>query len=278
MRICKKCNTEKSIKEFYTYYHSTQKKYRTRHICKVCEYQHKKEYKNSKKYLNSHQIDLNVPNFEPNIKIVPLPQNENIVPKNASNEENAEYKLCIKCEEILSIDEFYARRNVCRNCILIADKKYRDDRRSEQLLENGGNMRVPPKPGVYVDELQRKNTYEILTIIGWSYDADKDRFYKPGLKTVDNIWYNPKTGEPLIIENRNQYKKFMSEVTVETLPKLKAHRTSRNKQYASEELINNMLYDFFIKKMLRQEVADKYGVKLKMLEYYIRRVLHEIKK
>ena len=45
MQRCNKCNVEKPLSNFYTYWHSTQQKHRTRKICNFCMNKQKQEYK-----------------------------------------------------------------------------------------------------------------------------------------------------------------------------------------------------------------------------------------
>lgn len=153
MKKCSKCNIEKELDKFQTYYHSTQQTTRTRGICTECFNQQKVE---RRKYLK----ELKDP---------------------------TKYKECSKCQTIKPIDEFTIGINKirilprCKMCYNIEQKEIN----RTKLINKGGNDRVRILPDQYEDDIQQKNTFEFLQLLGYIYD--NGIWIKPGYKeVVDN--------------------------------------------------------------------------------------------
>jgi hypothetical protein len=163
MKVCTKCNIERNDDEYYTYWHSTQQKYRTRKICNSCMNEQSRQYK------------LN--NKDKVVEVVPT-------------------KYCSSCNKDVPLTGFYdshmARGYYCKSCM----RKQQQDRTYKKIMENGGSERVPVKPNQYTDEFQKAQTFMVLEILGWTYN-DNGVWSKNGVKSSDNVWVNiipqPKT-------------------------------------------------------------------------------------
>jgi hypothetical protein len=153
---CNKCDELKEENQFATYWHSTQKKMRTRKICRGCISIQKSEYK---KMVKARKIiQPVVPELQPDIFI------------DYSLDPN--YKQCIKCKEYRTKDNYYKfgtdpRFNACKICI----KKKDDEDREQELIENGGSLQISPKPNTYKDKYQKELVFQFLPLCGWIFNA-----------------------------------------------------------------------------------------------------------
>lgn len=156
MKICTKCKEERTTEQFYTYWHSTQKKYRTRLICKLCTQLQTKLYKRKIK----------------NIK--------NNIPEHT--------ELCPSCKKDLPMSSYYIKSYVkgryCKTCLRI---NY-DKKRYEHIMSNGGSERISTQPNTYADEYQKVQTYYVLETLGWVFHEDTGIWSKEGVKSKDNVW------------------------------------------------------------------------------------------
>ena len=162
MRYCRKCQETKEDNKFYTYYHSVQKKYRTRHICNQCMNKQKLEYK---KKLQK----------EP-------PKPEVIEEKPFVVEVQLDHQYCNDCEQWLPKDDFYPRLKIrCKKCELHKDSLERAQKRAEA----GGSVRVRVKPNDYEDDVQKEQTFEFMRILGYTFNEEKGIWYKLPWKDKD---------------------------------------------------------------------------------------------
>lgn len=174
---CNKCDNLKEEKEFETYWHSTQKKMRTRKICRGCISIQKKAYKDLLK-----QRKITQP-------VVPELQPEPIIDYSL----DPNYKQCIKCKEYRTKDNYYklgtdSRFNTCKICIKIKD----DEDREQELIENGGSLKIPPKPNVYRDKYQKELVFSFLPLCGWKFNEETGIWYKDGIKDENGKFLNLK--------------------------------------------------------------------------------------
>ena len=73
-------------------------------------------------------------------------------------------KVCNGCKEEKFDDQFYNfRSKICKNCLLIRDRKKRVSKR--QL--NGGSERVPQKPNEWADEFDRWVGHRLRSSMCW---------------------------------------------------------------------------------------------------------------
>jgi hypothetical protein len=179
MIICNKCNELKEDSNYSTYYHSTQKKQRTRKICKSCFNKQKVEYRLRKK-INTQMIE------EP-VEPITIPPVEDTAP-------TQDYIECLGCKELKSPDDYYESKRGrypgkkltrCKEC----HQKYYSTKARRLIELNGEKVKpVPNKPNTYADDYQKVNTFEMMIAMGWTFDEDKKVWWKDGVKSVDKEW------------------------------------------------------------------------------------------
>ena len=179
MKFCSKCNIQKPLNEYYTYYHSTQKKLRTRNICNECISKQKKAYKDKLRQVNAILIQ------EPTEQEIIKPEEPRIVP--------AGFKECYECKEILSLDNFYKNSQKgtpfrrCKKCQYAINKSSLNNAFERRKIECGGSERVAIKPNTYQDEYQKAQTFWVMELMGWTYN-DNGVWSKEGIKDKDKNW------------------------------------------------------------------------------------------
>jgi len=186
MQVCSKCQQNLPSSNFYTYFHSTQNKVRTRKECNDCYRKKQNQIKANKRLLNQ----LNLQNEQ-------VPQNEKIIQPVVSNEEPEVLiptKQCNKCKDSfpMSFEYFYKNNNTktgfdrhCRKCRMAQQSAY-DKRMAEE--EWGGSLRIPVKTGEYGDDEQKEFVFKFLPKLGWEYSNETGRWFKPGVKDKNNNW------------------------------------------------------------------------------------------
>jgi hypothetical protein len=157
MKICSKCKVERNEDEYYTYWHSTQQKYRTRHICLVCTKEQVKQYKRKVKE-----------------KKIEIPT-----------------QYCPCCKKDIPLTGYYdSCKNVkgryCSSCI----RKNQNDKNYKKIMSNGGSERIPVKPNKYVDEFQKAQTFLVLERLGWVFNEDTGIWSKTNVKDKFGTWLN----------------------------------------------------------------------------------------
>jgi hypothetical protein len=180
MKICSKCNVSQDEKEYYTYYHSTHKKFYTRHICFTCLRKQSKQYKLKLK--------------EQKKLLEQIPQQEEIIQPVV---QELEIKVlegqrrCTNCKKVKDIKtEFYVKRHQCISCVREYELTIRRKKDEQYKMENGGSERVPQKPNNYADEYQKGQVTEFLTLLGWKFNSN-GVWSKEGFKTKDKVWEKP---------------------------------------------------------------------------------------
>lgn len=144
---------------------------RTRKVCRTCFNEQKKEYRKS---IISKKISQPVEDLTPIITIVDY-----------SN--NPDYKSCKECNEYKPLEMFHFFNkekgltfNTCKDCERENDRIY-NERIKE---ENGGSKMVGLKPNTYFDEYQKKNTFEVMTLMGYLFNEEFGIWTKEGVKTI----------------------------------------------------------------------------------------------
>ncbi len=172
---CNKCSIEKLDNEYYTYYHSSQQKWRTRKICNSCMNEGKRKYKESikmKEIIEPVVLELEI---------------EVINPLST----NPDYRLCRTCQEYVHIDGFYkykARGIIfkeyldCRKCCNKKESDKRKEERQEWKENTGGSDRIRNEIGVFEDDYQKEQTYMVMEVLGYTYSEECGHFLKPGVK------------------------------------------------------------------------------------------------
>jgi hypothetical protein len=159
MKICTNCKVERNDDEYYSYWHSTQQKYRTRLICVICTREQSKQYKRNRK--NKPAV---------------------------INEEPTQH--CPQCKKDLPLSGYYesgrgVKGRYCKSCI----RKNQNDKNYKKVMSEGGSERIPVKPNTYTDEYQKAQTFYVLEALGWKYN-DNGVWSKEGVKTADKVWVN----------------------------------------------------------------------------------------
>ena len=159
MKICTNCKVERNDDEYYSYWHSTQQKYRTRLICVICTREQSKQYKRNRK--NKPAV---------------------------INEEPTQH--CPQCKKDLPLSGYYesgrgVKGRYCKSCI----RKNQNDKNYKKVMSEGGSERIPVKPNTYTDEYQKAQTFYVLEALGWKYN-DNGVWSKEGVKSADNVWVN----------------------------------------------------------------------------------------
>ena len=166
--ICSKCNVDKQLDQYETYWHSTQQKMRTRKVCKTCYNEQKRIYRET-------------------IKMKKITQPVSPEPATIDYSDNPLYKQCMDCHKWkLRATEFYTRQtgevylNRCKQCEHELEKRKRED----YLKENCGSEKVLATPGKFTDIYQKQCTFEFLKELGYIYQEDNNVWIKPGVKEI----------------------------------------------------------------------------------------------
>jgi predicted transcriptional regulator len=140
----------KSIEEFASYVHKKTNNLYTRHICKECFNAQHQKYKKSMKP-----------------------------------------RVCIRCNEkkdvkffpkYKSIPSHYKQANICLRCTSELSRIKYGNRR-----ESKGEV-VPEKPNTYLSEQQRKDGFELMTALGFTFSPETGRWSKEGFKNPDGTF------------------------------------------------------------------------------------------
>ena len=146
---------------------------RIRKVCKPCFNEQKRQYNQS---IRNKKIIQPVEDMTPIQPII-------------DHSTNPDYKACKECNEYKPIDSFHYFNkekgltfNTCKDCEKENDRIY-----NEQLKEqNGGSKMVGAKPNTYFDEYQKKNTFEVMTLLGYLYNEEYGIWTKLGVKTIED--------------------------------------------------------------------------------------------
>ena len=241
MKQCTKCKVEKELDKFQTYWHSTQKKNRTRGHCTECYY----KQKNERKRLRHKELKLIQVSIRPEIIQPVQPELQPAILEN-----NPNYSQCKTCQEYKELDKFYKQSRTkkvfldCKSCMNKADYQKYKLKREKQLVENGGSLSHYEQPNKWIDEYQREATHNILKALGWSFNENNAIWWKDGIKTEDGVFINLKCKSPLDKINR----KYLFGEYPESI------RSEKQKELFS------MMIDLRTKGMSQKKIADELGV------------------
>lgn len=175
MKICSNCKLEKPDDKFYTYWHSTQKKYRTRRICTDCTDEQKRQYRLKKK--QEILLELSPQVISQKYK------------------DNPEYKLCSVCNIYKERKtEFYSSKqtgytnHLCKLCHNLKSRQRSREYFEQKRINNGGSEKVKTRPNQYMDEYQKEQTFWIMKLMGWTFDEETKIWWKDGIKDKNNNW------------------------------------------------------------------------------------------
>ena len=187
MKICSKCKTDKPDDQYYTYFHSSHKKYYTRGVCQDCM------------KLQAKQVKLRIKERKQLLKderkkMIELLTEENkvatIVPELIVEDFsiNPDYKRCKMCEEYVAITEYYQNKQTgyyhsrCKPCHLKYSSGKLVNYYQEKYRTRGGSEKVMRKAGEFTDIYQEEQVTWLLNLIGWSNDGGV--WVKEGIKKV----------------------------------------------------------------------------------------------
>ena len=189
MKICTKCKIDKEDKEFQTYWHSTQQKFRIRKECTLC---HNTQHNERRRLKRLESKLIQVPIIEEIVQPVVQESQPDL-----STDKN--YKQCRTCQEWKLKSEYYYYQSSkktyldCRPCVNKKEVERSKKDRLKELEENGGSLYRKENPGEWVDEYQKEATYNILKAIGWKLNEDNGIWWKDGIKDSNGVFINIKT-------------------------------------------------------------------------------------
>jgi len=251
--VCSKCGVDKEEKNYQKYFHSKQQKWRQRRECTECLYSQRKK----------NMLIQSV-----NKEIIVQPEVLKEEPK-VSKTINTKEKICLTCNETKSVDDFYTSRKTCKKCCLQKEYLYRTEKTYLNLDNNGGSLRVKTKPGEYHDEYQRYYTNELMIAMGWTYNKEKNLYWKLPFREEDGYYPTIRKTKPeTYVDKIRKYGLVKSEITKDNIPKLKLK--NRRKSTPSDEIINNLTYDYFVNKISYSDLYEKYNMSMTLIYMYIR--------
>ena len=137
------------------------------------------------------------------------------------------YKECRTCGDYLEVnkDNFYytianngKERFNSPDCKMCYTERDREQRRLEKLDEDYiGLNAIKPKPGQWGCPIQKEQTFQFLTLIGWKYNAEKNLWYDNIKKTSDGkfigVWAREKLRRKTITKTGEFIKIQLTEET-----------------------------------------------------------------
>ena len=201
MKICSKCKIEKDNKEYYTYFHSTQQKHRTRKICQECCAKYKKEYKAK---IRQEKLRMKEILTEPEKVAVIAPELQPDPFK-----DNPLYKFCKNCEEYKLLTDYYVNKKIkghatwCKVCHNLHTRIRQREYYQNKYENNGGSECILSKPGTYMDIYQKEQLFWVMELMGWTHN-ENGVWSKDGIKDADKNWTNVKKIEKVHIERRGR--------------------------------------------------------------------------
>lgn len=182
------------------------------------------------------------------------------------------FKECRTCGELLEVstENFYLTQAAngtlrfaspdCRPCFL---KKDRLDRLRKKEETHYGSNAIYSKPNTYVDDIQKDQTFQFLTLLGWKFNEEKGIWYDGIKKTEDGefigVWKLKPKRNKLII-------KFTEDTFVPFVFPSKAH----SRDITKDEMVKNMIKDYYVSDLSLKEILNKYDVSESYLKYYIK--------
>lgn len=183
------------------------------------------------------------------------------------------YKECRTCGDYLEVNPenyYYKMGNDGKyrfnspDCKACYTEKDREQRRLEKLDEDYmGLNAVKPKPGSWGCPIQKEQTFQFLTLMGWKYNAEKNLWYDDIKKDKDGnfigIWakenlrrkVKTKLGDFVqVLLTKETFKPYVFKDKVNGLP-----RDTRK-----DEMIQNIIKDYFLDQIPLDQIRKKYNV------------------
>jgi len=192
--VCKKCKQDKPITEYYLY----QGKPRTQ--CKVC-------LLNAARNRKVYKINSNIPNLDDKtieVAVAGRKRKDENTPLKSITEDfslNPDYKFCIACETWKPKTEYFVayskdkkRGTLFRRCKWCHNNHSREKAKlfwEEKHRTTGGSEKIISTAGKFVDKWQRDQTFWLMKLIGWDYNAELNIWTKKGIKELKDgkiVW------------------------------------------------------------------------------------------
>ena len=179
------------------------------------------------------------------------------------------YKECGKCGEYLPIEEFYQTKKTKTKSVYIFPRCIQCCREEEQqkerdrIEEQGGSNRVLLKPNKYVDDIQRQQTFQFLTLLGWKFNEENGVWYDDIKKTKD--------GEFIGVLKKSSNRTICGQEVTFTLETLPDYRFKRNRNSLPQEIQRAILINYYIDMENQYEISRKYNTSHQNIANIIKR-------
>ena len=183
------------------------------------------------------------------------------------------YKECRTCQEYLEVnpENYYYKvadngkyrfnSPDCKACYCEKEKEERRQLKEDEDYE--GADAIKPKPGQWSCKVQKEQTFQFLTLMGWKYNEKKNIWYDDKKKDKDGnfigIWAKEKLRRkvktkggdyPLVKLTKETFKPYVFKEKVNGLP-----RDTRK-----DEMIQNIIKDYFLNQIPLEQIRKKYNV------------------
>lgn len=185
-----------------------------------------------------------------------------------------EFKECRTCGELLEInkDNFYVRMSDkgrwlftnpdCKECY---NEKEREARLTRKLENEYGADRVISMPNKYADDIQKQQTFQFLTLMGWKFNEEKGIWYDDIKKTKDGefigVWAKR-------IRSKTKRKKIQPNEFVEYQLDVSDYKRPFD--------INELLRDYYVHMIDTALVLEKYNINIGVLQTCIRKYKQQL--
>lgn len=138
---------------------------------------------------------------------------------------------CTQCGKEKELSDFYffvkknEYSNICLKCQRINYLKKREN-------ENGFVNKVMQEPRAFFDEKQKQQTFEFMQMLGWTYNQEKDIWYKSGIVDENGVWLG------LIGYNKDERTKRKEEEKLERWKKSKRDYAKKRREKDRKKNIN----------------------------------------
>jgi hypothetical protein len=190
-----------------------------------------------------------------------------------------QYRECRTCGELLEVssDNYYIKLSPkgriifnnpdCKRCYL---EKDRLDRLYKKENEGCGSNTIYQTPNKYADDIQKNQTFEFLTLLGWKFNEEKGIWYDGIKKTKDGEFIG-------VWEPRHKKKKqYIPKLTEVTFVPFCFSKMSNVKDESKQETIQLMLKDYFIYELTAKKISDKYEVAESLVKYYVQAYIKQL--
>ena len=98
-------------------------------------------------------------------------------------------KYCKICDEMKPSSDFYKRTNgKLAGCICIPCHREKENAKNHAM--EADLQRVLQAPNSYTCDKQRRDTFNIMISLGWTFHKSSGIWYKPGIKNKYGLWDN----------------------------------------------------------------------------------------